>query len=310
MRFRAGDYSSDEMLDVSELFSTGPGKRFGEQVNQVMDFATKGNLLTVLSSIMPFVEAIMQTMAAGAFSKAIRKMEKKPPPQDLTLVEDMESLLNRVDGMNIREGMEALPSAEDRSWYFSLIIFALYTYLDVYSRSLVDLINNNEKMTAEIENYLSEIAEKRSDKSRPPVIHGKGMKRFGIKRRLLTIENGLSLNSILFQVVGENEMKILREGVVKFIDIRGKVAHSNPKLEHEEYTFEELEKDLAEIELDFSELDKFIEKIGFTQYGLPQIKNAALEIGGVLRKTQLILLTSVVYPALLDAVLQAIIESE
>ncbi|MFW9912918.1 MAG: hypothetical protein ACFFEU_10635 [Candidatus Thorarchaeota archaeon] len=72
---------------------------------------------------------------------------------------------------------------------------------------------------------------------------------------------------------------------------------------------EELEEDLSEIDMDFREFDDFIEETGFTQYGLPQIKNAAMGIMEVMKKIRLILLTSVLYPALIDAVLQAMIES-
>ena len=61
--------------------------------------------------------------------------------------------------------------------------------------------------------------------------------------------------------------------------------------------------------MDFGEFDDFIEKIGFSQYGLPQIKDAAEEIMKVLMKIRLILLTSIVYPALIDAVLQTMLDS-
>jgi len=98
-------------------------------------------------------------------------------------------------------------------------------------------------------------------------------------------------------------MGVLRRGISKFVDTRGKAAHSNPRLDYAEYTLKEFEKDLDEIEIDLSEFDGFIEKIGFTRYGLPQIKDATMGLGKVLEKTQLILLTSVVFPALIDAVL-------
>jgi hypothetical protein len=305
MKFRMSNVSIDDLPNMDELFESVSGKKFGEQINQILEFVTKGNLLTMISSVVGFVEGMLQVLSSGNFSQMIEKLDKKPPPEDVQLLSDLESLASRVDGMNLKEGLESLPGAEDRSWYFSLIIFALYTYLDVYTRSLIDLISTNEILSTKLEAYLATIAEKRPDKSRLPILDVEEMKRFGIGRRLDTIERGLSIDPILEQVVGKVDMNIFRKGTAKFIEIRGKAAHSNPRLNHEDYTFEELENDIDEIEVDFSEFDGFIDKIGFYQYGLPQVKEATLELGGVLRKIRLILLMAIVYPALIDVVLQS-----
>jgi hypothetical protein len=309
MRFKAGSDSSDESTAIVEVFRTATGVRFGEQVDQILDFVMRGNLLTLLSSIAPFIEGMYRAMAEGALSKAIQKQNEKPPQPDIELIADMESLASRMDGMELTEGLETLPSADDRSWYLSLIIFTLFTYLDVYTRTIIDVVSANSILSTKMQTHLAKVAEKRSDKSRPAVLDVKGMKRFGVERRLLTIESGLSIDSVLLHFMDKKELINLREVFSKFIEIRGKVAHSNPRLDHEEYTFEELEEDLDEIEIDFSELDGFVEKIGFAQYGLPQIKDAAVGIGEVLKKTRLILLTAVVYPALIDAILQSLLET-
>jgi hypothetical protein len=309
MRFKGGSDSSYEVPAIEEIFQTEAGIRFGGQVDQVLEFAMKGNLLTLFSSMVPFLEGVFQAIGEGAFSKVIQKQEEKPPIEDIQIVADLESLAYRVNGMDLKEGLEALPTTDDGSWYFSLVVFALYTYLDVYTRALIDTIGTNKMLSSKIVSHLSEIAERRSDKSRPAVLDVKGMKRFGVERRLVTIERGLSIDSVLHNAVGKEELDNLRKGISKFVEIRGKVAHSNPKLDHEEYTFKELEEDLDEIDIDFSEFDGFIERIGFAQYGLPQIKDATVELGGVLNKTRLILLTAVVYPALIDAVLQALLDT-
>ncbi|MHA1614417.1 MAG: hypothetical protein ACTSYJ_06190 [Candidatus Thorarchaeota archaeon] len=291
-----------------EIFHTNSGIRFSEKVEQVVEFATKGNILTLLSSIVPFVEAVFGAISTGSFSKGIQSLEKKPPAEDIRMVENFESIADSLGDLNLREGFDALPTAKDRAWYFSLIIFALYTYLDVYSRDLVDIIENNGKLASKLEEHLGLLANKRDNKSRPPVLDVKGMRRFGIVRRLTTIAAGLQIDDVLLEIIGD-ELEVFRRGISKFVDIRGKVAHSNPKLDHAEYTFQELEKDLGEIEVDYSEIDSFIEKIGLTQFGLPQIKEATRELTEVLKKTQLLLLTAVIYPALIDSVLHALIDN-
>jgi hypothetical protein len=60
---------------------------------------------------------------------------------------------------------------------------------------------------------------------------------------------------------------------------------------------------MEDIIIDFDELDDMFEKIGFSQYGIPQIKDAAAEVFDVLKKLRLILLMASLYPALIDAVL-------
>ena len=281
MAFLTTSYTSDDTTGVEDIFCTESGKRFGQQIDQVLEFSRKGLVLTMLPALGNYSQAVLNAMAAGSFGKMLDNAGKKPPSLDIQFVRDAESLMSRVDITKIVEGFEDLPTSEDRGWYFSFTILAIFAYLDVYSRSIIDLMIRNP---GELGFDFDEV------------------KGFSVKRRLATVYEKMSIHSILSHFVDAKTLDRLHSGFSKFIKIRGKIAHSNPRLNHDEYSFKELEQDLEEFEIDYSEIDEFIVKIGFAQYGITKVKDATKEIGEVFRKVRLVLMMAATYPALIDAV--------
>jgi len=67
---------------------------------------------------------------------------------------------------------------------------------------------------------------------------------------------------------------LLRSSFSKIMRIRHKIAHRNPKLHEDEYSYETFEDDLDENELDFdSTFSEISEEFGFLKpiFGCPQI---------------------------------------
>lgn len=288
MNYRLGnpdDASSSPILEG--IFNTEPGKRFEEQVNQVLEFITKGHVLTTLP--------------------AIAKSAKRRVDALATEYPALKPLLRRVNESNMIEAMEELPAEEDRPWYFSFGIMAIYAYLESYIKQMTRLVSGNDDLRSRINEYLLADAENRPDKTRPAILEVEQMSRFGVRSRLNTIDGALDISPLLAKIIGESEINILRNGTLRFIDIRGKVAHSNPKLDHEDYTFDALEADLDDFVVDLSEMEGFLDKIGFSQYGISEIKDAVNQVAEDFKKIRLLLLTAIVYPALIDAVVHVLL---
>ena len=293
-------FNSDETIDVHEIFNAKQGVQFGEQVDQLIEFTIKGQLLTLLPPALDFVMSNLAALEAGTFSQFMLSQKEKHSDDDIKGVQAMEELAGKVDRINLKEGFDSLPTQEDRAWYFSFTILALYAYLDVYTKSLVDAIESNKHLSVSFEKYLLDFS----------IESFNALKNMSIGKRLSVIENGLRIDTHLIRIVSERNLQIYRTGLTKFIRIRGRVAHSNPKLNHEQYSYEDLEKEMDDIVVDFGELDQFVEKIGFAQYELQQMKKSVSEAGKVLNKVRLVLMMAIVYPALIDASLSVLMNDE
>lgn len=208
---------------------------------------------------------------------------------DAQFVHESESLMKRVDMSEIIEVFGNLPTSEDRPWYFSFTILAIYAYLDEYSRSIIKMMDEYPIFSSNSKLNIDE------------------MKSSSIMGRLTKIYDIFTINSIISKYIDLDSVERFRDGLSRFIKIRGQVAHSNPRLNHDEYTFTELEREVDEIELDYSDVEKLIEKIGYTQYGISKIKDETKEIEPVANKLQLVVLMSTIFPALIDAVLSSMI---
>ena len=291
LTYLASSYTVEGVSGVEDVFSTESGKLFGQQIDQVLEFSRKGLILTSLPALGEYTQDVLNAMAIGALSKTVEKLEKKPSPIDMQFLHDAESLVSRMDITETIEGFRELPTSEDRAWYFSFTILAIFAYLDEYSRSLTEMIEQNP-----IFSTYSKLSTEE-------------MKGFSVKRRFTTIFDELSIRSIVSRFVDTKTIDHFQNGFSNFIRIRGKIAHSNPRLNHNEYSFSELESDVEEIEFDYNEVDELIEKIGFAQYGISKVKEASEEIAEVVKKVRMVVLMASIYPALIDVVLSNMIHT-
>ena len=104
-------------------------------------------------------------------------------------------------------------------------------------------------------------------------------------------------------IIGAKEFTKYQDAFTKFKNIRHKIAHRNPRLEIDEYSFEELEKDLDSTELDFEELTQSWEKIEFLRETIFELQESMNEMSHILKKLTLVIGMATIYPSLLDAVL-------
>jgi len=280
-----------------DIFQTNPGKLFAKQVEQIVSFAIRGLSSTIIPAAYSSVKEMFPRLLENQYSDWMKKQRGKQIDPAILLTETMEKMVSRLDQKVVIEGFQNIPSVEDRAYYFSFTILALYAYLDVYSSNLLKIIIKNKKLSEILRKHLSNQTIDAHDKVDPI------KKLRSIRAKLNSIDSAFSVSEIYSSIETQKKVEIYREGLKRFIQIRGKIAHSNPKLNHEEYTYEDLESDLKGIEINFRDVGKFMEKIGFTKYGLIEIKSETSNIVQISEKVLLALIMAIIYPAIIDVVI-------
>jgi hypothetical protein len=290
--------------EFKEMFATTQGEMLGSQADEVLEFTMKGHIFSAMMPMISWSQEISHAIASGEFREAIEALKEKPCNDDLEQLEAFEKLMKdySVSDNGIADVMF---TKEDRVWFLSLIAFSLHTYLEVYTKSIIERMCIHSPICEKLEPYLQEIANKRSDKKRNPILSVAEMTQFGVASRFKTIEEGLGISDVLLMEVGEPKMNVYRRAFDRFLRIRNKVAHRNPRLKEHEYTFEDLEKDLDYDEPDFSELDNLLDVPSFFRRGFEKIQDAFIDISELVKKTAILVTMAIYYPALIDAVLNS-----
>ncbi|TFH07010.1 MAG: hypothetical protein E4H14_09505 [Candidatus Thorarchaeota archaeon] len=231
----------------------------------------------------------------------MKKQKGNQTDPDILFTETMEKMASRLNQKDLTEGFQSIPSVEDRSYYFSFTILALFAYLDVYSSNLLTTIIKNKKLSEILRKYLSHQLGIKTTDAHDIVDLIKKLR--GIKEKLYSIDSAFSISEIFSSIETQKKVEIYREGLKRFIGIRNRIAHSDPKLNHEEYTYENLESDLNDFEISFKDVEQFVERIGFSQYGLDEIKSETSDIAQFQEKVRLALIMAIIYPAIIDVVI-------
>lgn len=291
----------DERPSVEDIFSTDYGKMLGSQIDEILDFTKRGQVLLLLLPLTKILERVQGFIADGTYRQALTSML---PPKDIKKIEAFEVLMEDVDTSDHKETVEDLIDEEDKLWYFSLITFTVYAYVDVYSKTLIKTISKNQSLTLKLGGHLrTEALEHQDDEERKYVTEVRDMDQYGIARRLHTIETGLFVDEILSTLMDSEMLQIFRSSFSRIMKIRHKIAHRKPKLQEDEYSYEMFESELGEIEpdLDFT-FAEISESFGFLKPIFGSIEGLALETAERIQRTMTIVAMAVLYPALLDAV--------
>ena len=292
------DSQADTRVQVEDIFQTNPGKLFAKQVEQIVSFAIRGLSLTIIPTTYPFIREMFPRLLENYYSNWMKKQKGNQTDPDILLTEAMEKMASRIDQKDLSEGYQNLPSAEDRSYYFSFTILALFAYLDVYSSNLLKILIKNKKLSEILRKYLNHQLD-----AHDIVDPIEKLRKRSINEKLYSIDSAFSIGEIFSSIETQKKVEIYREGLKRFIRIRNKIAHSDPKLNHEEYTYENLESDLNDFEISFKEVEQFVERIGFSQYGLDEMKSETSDIAQILEKVRLALIMAIIYPAIIDVVI-------
>lgn len=291
----------DEKPLFSEIFCTTSGILFGNQADEVMEFGLRGQFITMIPQLIEFVKKAGTIVGSDEYEHLVLKDKTaEMDPKFIT----MRSAIKEID-LEELNGFEEVLTKTDRLWYISLIVFALYSYLDLYSRSLSELISTNEHLRSMMELHLKRSIHNESGEEQ--ILVDKTLKGFGMSRRLKEIETGLEMDSILIPLIGEPTLTSYRGAFSKFKKLRNKIAHNNPRLGVSEYTYEAFETDLDEIKLDFEQVEMQPEIKALFGDTLQLLQQPMMELQEYIKRTSLIVGMATLYPALIDAVLSVLI---
>jgi len=291
-----------EKPPIQDIFCTESGKLLGSQVNGILDFTKKGQILLILLPLTAELQKVQGLLANGTYRE---KLASILSAEDAKKLKAYEVIMKDMDSNEPKETAESLMAADDRLWYYSLITFSVYAYVDVYTRNLIKEIAANPSLCKQLEQHLLVEAKEHQDvEDMKYVTAVSDMTRYGVSRRLNTIEKGLSIDKTLSVMLEPEILNLLRSSFSKIMRIRHKIAHRNPKLHEEEYSYGAFEDDLDENELDLdSTISEISEEFGFLKPIFGSIKDLVLATSERILKTMTIVHMVVLYPALLDAVI-------
>ncbi len=283
--------------DLQDMFSSDFGRLLGRQVDEVLDFAMRGLILSSFMTMMRHIEEISKGIVDGELDGLTTSDTE---PNELEKFNALKLLMADYDWAESITSIEELLPKQDRLWYASTLNFAIYAYLDRYTRSLVHHISANAKMSQEIDTYLARNSQEPSERWRLDVTHAEDLIRFGVEKRVREIERGLKLGSVLEEIVGKETAGSCRRNFRRFMEIRHKMAHHDPRPEFREHTWEVVEQSIPELDgFDFPL------KEGILRSAFDGLASSLRESFPLFAKIVSMALAGILYPALIDGIVAA-----
>jgi len=300
------DDDTSEEIALEEVFVTKHGRVLGANAHRTLQFALKGVAMTQISVIVGLGPRFFERIAEGGLREAAESEGEDLEPKDNDIIRALETIAQHYpDSEEAEEDDPRLLDPEDSLWYFSLVAFALYAYLDVYLKNLIDVVASHKDSCQRIEQFLkvNRDEEVGIPDSEPMTVAG--LKQRSLKYRLFCLVEGLGLSEILKDVLSEEELKKYWSAYEAFLTIRHKVAHSNPRLETERYTFPEMETDLEEYKFIVENIDELDVKSKFVADIIGDFIEELPDVFSVLNRLMLVVKMATFYPALVDCALAA-----
>lgn len=302
-------YRSTPMEDrpqVEDMFQTSFGKTLGSQVGEILDFAKRGQILLIILPLTKIMEKLQRFIQDGSYLRAV---ESSLSPKDIDKMKAFEVVMQDVDVGDTVDTVEEVIDQDDELWYLSLITFTVYAYVDVYSKSLIKSVTSNPLLMQKLETYLErEALQNKDDKERKYVTSVTDLSQYGVSRRLQTIERGLSIDRILSEVTNPDVLSIIRRSFIKIKETRNKIAHRDPKLKRDDYTyemFEDISNAVEELDFTFNEIE---ETLGFLKPIFGTIEDLGKQTMDRIKRTMNIAYMTMLYPALIDVVVHDLME--
>ncbi|RLI98736.1 MAG: hypothetical protein DRP08_07890, partial [Candidatus Aenigmatarchaeota archaeon] len=305
LEFKTTPKKDEERLPFEELFRTPCGVRFGNQAEAATDFALRGYALSVILPVAGKVSSIVGRGIARGDLDVFKTDETSPI--DHAKIELLETLAKDFTVPSPDEVEELVHFEDDVLWFLSLVTFSFHPYLDVYSMCIIDFVGNQEVLDNAMQNHLLRCIQPITDPLGNPILKTAQLKRLGVFNRLAAIEQGLGLSSIIENLLEAKELDGIRKACKKFNHIRGRIAHSDPRLPREKYTFAEFEKDLEEPLLDFESMKKEAKLPKYLNEVMKTIEPEIESLSEIYGTTALVVRMAITYPAILDVILSALL---
>jgi hypothetical protein len=282
---------SDDEIDIEDIFATEPGKTFGVQVSQTLEFAQRGAMIAQVSGMENLKPKFWDGVVDGSFRELVKNLDDKTG-DDLEIVEAIETFAKHYYE-SVREDQveQVLLNPDDWIWFLSLVTFAVYAYLDVYSRSLIDIVLNDIVLKKELEEHIK-------------LDNYNELKGASVKQRFATLIAGLKLSPMIEEVLKLSDFERYESAFDVFLRIRHRIAHSNPKLDAEKYQYDDFETDLQDVEL---LLEDAMEEVTseFILGIVEEARELFPKLQSVLIRFQLVVKMATMYPAIVDCMLSS-----
>lgn len=283
-----------EAPKLALILATDPGRVLGDQTDGLLEFSR--NVMVLIRS--PVIFKSLEKM-----KMAVLKGETNGITLEDLMNIDIQGLLFRL----AQEGpiQEEVPEEAivDPLWFASLVALAFYAYLENYASALVDLISNSEDLVNRIESHLVKMASLQKRRSRPPIVTFEGLGQMGVRAKLRTITDALSLEEDLLKVLDKEKLEMYKKAFEQYIKIRGKIAHSSPRLSAEEYTLQEFDFDLGTF--DPRVLPPILEDTTMFKEGVLEFSRGIFAITKSFIRIEAVVKMAIMYPGLLDCALSA-----
>jgi len=296
----------EDRPQVEDMFQTSFGKTLGSQVGEILDFAKRGQILLIILPLTKIIEKLQRFIQDGSYLRAV---ESSLSPKDIDKMKAFEVVMQDVDVGDTVETVEEVIDQDDELWYLSLITFTVYTYVDIYSESLIKSLTSNPLLKQKLETYLErEALQNKDDIEKKYVTSAADVSQYSVSRRLQTIERGLSIDQILSEVANPDVLGIIRRSLIKIKETRHTIAHRDPKLKRDDYTyemFEDISNAVEELDFTFNEIE---ETLGFLKPIFGTIEDLGKQTMDRIKRTMNIAYMTVLYPALIDVVVHDLME--
>ncbi len=194
----------------------------------------------------------------------------------------------------------------DPLWFVSLVVLALYAYLEEYASAVLDVVATNSRIRRAIESYLSGTGRQTHDRTRVPVLTVEQLRGAGMKKKLSTIERSLSIDGLLHDMIGEEKYKAYTTAFEKYVEIRGKIAHKSPRLGANEYTDAHFGIDVGEF--DSRLIPETIRAGPLLRENIEEMSKSLFNLLKMTLSINAVVKMATQYPALLDCVLSVLVK--
>lgn len=248
-------------------------------------------------------KVFFERIASGEWREAIEQEQGTLDEQDARMIEGFEIIAEGWEESE-EEPQEEIMAEKDWLWFLSLTAFALYAYLDVYSRALIDLIAQDKLLLQRLEEYLD--AGEALD-NRPESLSA--LKSSSIKKRMHSLVKALEIDEMIAQCIDPDFFQKYSGAFSKFMRIRNKVTHSNPRMDAERYAYSEFKSDLDELRSVLEDIEKSDIESDFLREMMEGIEEYLLELSPTVGRLLLIVKMATIYPALIDCVISVLLST-
>ncbi|MFW9842950.1 MAG: hypothetical protein ACFFEV_00035 [Candidatus Thorarchaeota archaeon] len=225
------------ILDYSSIFGTELGKKLGERINQIQEFAVKG--IFTIFPFNSFISALKNLYANSDYLKAIS--DSGASEDDLEFIEYIRN--NIISELENGDKNQIFNEVDERILLGALVT-SIYSLLDGYSKDAIALILQVEGSALRIlRNYgkslsfsfreVDSICRNRDQRFKE-IVHSL-IEDISVLERLRLIKSGTGIWDSIDLASKSSELDSFEQLFKDFVNLRNVIAHQNPMPTSEKY---------------------------------------------------------------------------